>query len=142
MTKVRIIKNNGDDRYYDKYIGTEGLVIERLTNSVFDMRVLHDDNSVYYWDEDEVTELDTMKILIKYFDETMPRIENIEGKSNWYDLRSAEDISYKQGDYFLVPLGIAVQLPPGYEANIVPRSSTFKNSGLIQTNSFAVINVS
>lgn len=79
------------------------------------------------------------KIRIKYFDNEIDKIENIENKSDWYDLRAAETVSLKAGEFKLIPLGIGMILPEGYEANIVPRSSTFKNYGIIQTNSFAVI---
>ena len=48
----------------------------------------------------------------------------------------------KQFDYQLIPLGIGMKLPEGYEANVVPRSSTFKNFGILQTNSYAVIDES
>lgn len=80
-----------------------------------------------------------MLIKIKYFDNEIDKIKNIENKSDWYDLRAAETVSLKAGDFKLIPLGVGMILPDGYEANIVPRSSTFKNYGIIQTNSFAVI---
>lgn len=79
-------------------------------------------------------------IKIKYFTD----IEKIEMKPNgdWIDLRSAEDIDLKKGEFKLIPLGVAMQLPKGYEAHIVPRSSTYKNFGIIQTNHQAVIDES
>ena len=80
-----------------------------------------------------------MKIQIKYFDKDIEKITNIEGKSDWFDLRAAETITLKAGDIALIPLGVGMILPEGYEANIVPRSSTFKNYGIIQTNHYAVI---
>ena len=58
------------------------------------------------------------------------------------DLRCAEDIELKAGDFRLIPLGVGMQLPDGYEAHVVPRSSTFKNFGLIQTNSMGVVDES
>lgn len=64
---------------------------------------------------------------------------NIEGKSDWLDLRAAETIEMKTGDYKLISLGISMKLPEGYEAHIVPRSSTFKNFGVLQTNSYGVV---
>ena len=39
----------------------------------------------------------------------------------------------------LIPLGIAMALPNGFEAILVPRSSTYKKWGIIQTNSMGVI---
>lgn len=80
-----------------------------------------------------------MNIKIKYFTDVEP-IEFVGGnKSDWLDLRAAERVELKQGEYKLVPLGVGMILPDGYEANIVPRSSTFKNWGILQTNCFAVI---
>ena len=80
-----------------------------------------------------------MELKIKYFTDKIEKIHNIEGKSDWYDLRASEDVVMKAGEYKLIPLGIAVELPKGYEAHVVPRSSTFKNFGLIQVNSMGVI---
>lgn len=80
-----------------------------------------------------------MKVQIKYFDKDIDKITNIEGKSDWFDLRAAETITLKAGDFALIPLGVGMILPEGFEANIVPRSSTFKNYGIIQTNHFGVI---
>lgn len=80
-----------------------------------------------------------MKIKIKYFDKEIDKIRNIEGKSDWYDLRAAETVELKKGEYKLIPLGVGAILPNDYEINIVPRSSTFKNWGILQTNSFGVI---
>ncbi len=79
------------------------------------------------------------KIRIKYFSDKIEKLRYIEGKSDWIDLRSAEDVTLKKGEFKLIPLGVAMQLPEGYEAHIVPRSSTFKNFGIIQTNHQAVI---
>ena len=79
-----------------------------------------------------------MKIIIKYFDPEIERICKI-AQGDWIDLRAAETVEMKSGEFKLIPLGIAMQLPDGYEANVVPRSSTFKNFGIIQTNSFGII---
>lgn len=81
-------------------------------------------------------------IKIKYFDKEMEKLRNIENKSDWIDLRSAIDIELKAGEFKLIPLGVAMKLPKEYEAHIVPRSSTFKNFGIIQTNHQAVIDES
>jgi dUTP pyrophosphatase len=75
------------------------------------------------------------QILIKYFDKDMEKLKLIDGKSDWIDLRASEEVKFKSGDFKLVPLGVAMKLPDGYEAHIAPRSSTFKNFGVIQTNS-------
>lgn len=81
-----------------------------------------------------------MNIKIKYFTDIEP-LEYIGGKnkSNWIDLKCAEDIDLKAGEFNLIRLGVGMILPEGYEANIAPRSSTFKYYGLLQTNSFGVI---
>jgi len=81
-----------------------------------------------------------MNIKIKYFTDIEP-LEYIggENKSNWIDLRAAEDVDLKAGEFKLIRLGVGMILPEGYEANIVPRSSTFKHFGILQTNCFGVI---
>lgn len=81
-------------------------------------------------------------IKIKYFTDKIEKLRYIDGKSDWIDLRAAEDVVLKQGEFKLIPLGIAMQLPQGYEAHIVPRSSTFKNYGVIQTNHQGVVDCS
>ena len=80
-----------------------------------------------------------MEIKVHYLSEEIVELRYIDGKSDWIDLRSARNISLKKGEFCLIPLGIAVELPAGYEAHIVPRSSTFKNFGIIQTNSMGII---
>ena len=82
------------------------------------------------------------KIEIRYINDKITKLEYIDGKSDWIDLRSAEDVDLKQGEFHMIPLGIAMKLPEGYEAHVVPRSSTFKNFGLIQTNHMGVIDCS
>lgn len=79
------------------------------------------------------------EIKIKYFSDKIDKLVYIDGKSDWIDLRSAEDVCLKAGEFKLIPLGVAMKLPEGYEAHIVPRSSTFKNFGIIQTNHYGVI---
>ena len=79
------------------------------------------------------------KIRIRYFTEAIDKLDYIDGKSDWIDLRASEDVSLKAGEFKLIPLGVAMELPQGYEAHIVPRSSTFKTWGIIQTNSMGVV---
>lgn len=81
-------------------------------------------------------------IRIKYFTDKIDRLAYIDGKSDWIDLRAAEDVVMKKGEFRLISLGIAMKLPEGYEAHVVPRSSTYKNFGIIQTNHFGVIDES
>ena len=83
----------------------------------------------------------TLEIKIKYFDDSLAKIKKIE-QGDWIDLRAAETIELKKGEFALIPLGVAMELPEGYEAHVVPRSSTFKNFGVIETNSMAVIDES
>lgn len=83
-----------------------------------------------------------LEIKIKYFCKDIEKLRFIDGKSDWIDLRAAKDISLKAGEFVLIPLGVGMKLPKGYEAHVVPRSSSFKNFGIIQTNSMGVIDES
>lgn len=78
-------------------------------------------------------------IKIKYFTEEIDKLTYIDGKSDWIDLRASETVVLKEGEFKLIPLGVAMELPGGYEAHVVPRSSTFKNYGILQTNSCGII---
>lgn len=80
-----------------------------------------------------------MNILIKYHVEDLPPLCPIEGKSDWIDLRAAERVEMKAGDFRIISLGISMKLPDGYEAHLAPRSSTFMKFGILQTNSVGVI---
>jgi len=81
-------------------------------------------------------------IKIKYLSDQIEKLTYIDNKSDWIDLRAAAHIKMKAGEFRLIPLGVAMELPKGYEAHIVPRSSTFKNFGIIQTNSMGVVDES
>ena len=82
------------------------------------------------------------KIKIKYFDDCLTRIQKIK-IGDWIDLRAAEPhIHLSKGEFKLIPLGVAMKLPKGYEAHIVPRSSTFKNFKIIQTNHCGIVDES
>ena len=78
-------------------------------------------------------------IQIQYMNDKIKRLEYIDGKSDWIDLRSSEHVEMKAGEFRLINLGVAMKLPDGYEAHIVPRSSTFKNFGIIQTNHCGIV---
>lgn len=82
------------------------------------------------------------KIRIKYFTDKIEKLDYIDGKSDWIDLRASEEVELKAGDFKLIPLGVAMQIPAGFEGHLAPRSSTFKTWGLIQTNSVGVIDCS
>ena len=79
-----------------------------------------------------------MKLQIKYHNEEVEKIKKID-KGDWIDLRAAEKVELKQGDFALISLGVSMKLPDGYEAHLAPRSSTFKTWGIIQTNSIGVV---
>ena len=78
-------------------------------------------------------------IRIKYFTDKIEKLKYIDGKSDWIDLRASEKVILKAGEFALIPLGVAMEIPKGYEAHLVPRSSTFKTWGIIQTNSMGII---
>ena len=80
-----------------------------------------------------------MKLKVKFENEICQDFEFVGEKSDWIDLKAAKDYELKQFEYTLIDLGFALQLPDGYEAHIVPRSSTFKTFCLLQTNSMGII---
>ena len=82
------------------------------------------------------------EIKVKYFVEDLDPLCYVDGKSDWIDLHAAETVTMRAGEYRLIPLGVAIALPEGYEAHIAPRSSTFKNYGILQTNSMGVVDCS
>ena len=82
------------------------------------------------------------EIKVKYFHDDMEELCYVAGKSDWIDLRAAEEVMLAAGEFRLIPLGVAIALPKGYEAHIAPRSSTFKNYGILQTNSVGVVDCS
>ena len=82
------------------------------------------------------------EIKVKYFTNDIDELCYVDGKSDWIVLHLAEEVTLKAGEFRLLPLGVAIALPEGYEAHIVPRSSTFKNYGILQTNSMGVVDCS
>ncbi len=92
--------------------------------------------------EETVTEQDVKEIQIKYFTDKIDKLDFIDNKSDWIDLRSAENVTLKAGETKLIKLGVAMKLPEGHEAHIVPRSSTLKNFGIIQGNHMGVVDES
>lgn len=92
--------------------------------------------------DDSYIEEEQVKVIqIKYFDNEIDKIQKIKN-GDWIDLRSAETVELKAGEFALIDLGVGMILPKGYEAHIVPRSSTFKKWGIIQTNHMGVIDES
>lgn len=78
-------------------------------------------------------------IKVKYFTENIEKLAYIDGKSDWIDLRASEEVTLHAGDFAFIPLGVAMQIPDGFEAHLAPRSSTFANWGILQVNSVGVI---
>lgn len=79
-----------------------------------------------------------LDIKIVYHNPNLQHIEKID-KGDWIDLRASKAYHLKEGEFALIDLGVSMKLPDGYEAHIAPRSSTFKNYGIIQTNSVGVV---
>ena len=79
-----------------------------------------------------------LQISIQYRDESIPRLKKIV-KGDWIDLTAADDVIIPPRSFAMIELGVAMKLPEGYEAHIVPRSSTFKNYHMIQTNHMGVV---
>ena len=84
---------------------------------------------------------ETLKIQIKYHDKDLGKIEKIH-VGDWIDLRCAERADMEAGQFRILSLGISMKLPKGYEAHVVPRSSTFKKWGVLQTNGIGIIDES
>ena len=80
------------------------------------------------------------EIKVKYLKD-IEKIKQLEN-GDWIDLRVGEDIELKANTFSMIPLGVAIELPKGFEALLLPRSSTFKKYGIIQTNSVGVIDES
>lgn len=86
----------------------------------------------------EVGKMDSLKVKIKYFDDELERIQKI-AIGDWIDLRSAVTVSLKKGEHMYLPLGVAMELPDGYEAWLVGRSSTAKKFGVVHCDDVGVI---
>lgn len=80
-------------------------------------------------------------IKVKYLVEGLQPIMK-QKNGDWVDLRAAYDCDIRQGEYYNIPLGVAIKLPEGYEAILAPRSSTFKNYGILMANSIGIIDES
>lgn len=80
---------------------------------------------------------ETEQIKVKYLRDIKPI--TVEKYGDWIDLRAGKRFDLKPNTFYLIPLGVAIELPKGYEAIIAPRSSSFKKWGFIQTNSIGII---
>lgn len=81
------------------------------------------------------------KIEVRYVVEGMTPLE-VTKEGDLIDLRAAEDVKMEAGDFKIISLGVAMRLPKGYKANIYPRSSTYKNFGIVLANSVGHIDSS
>ena len=88
-----------------------------------------------------VKESNVLEILVKYHDKDLGKIEKIP-VGDWIDLRSAERVDMDPNQFRIISLGISMKLPEGYEAHVLPRSSTFKKWGILMVNSMGVIDES
>lgn len=98
-------------------------------------KIIQDDREAY-------ENYKSLKLKVKIIGDTYNLTSMINPKGDWIDLRSRTNLAMTKGDFALIPLGIVMQIPEGYEAIIAPRSSTFKKYGIIQTNSIGVIDES
>lgn len=79
-----------------------------------------------------------MDIKIKYHDPDLPKLQAIK-HGDWIDLYASADVEMPTGEFSIIPLGVSMKLPDGYEAHLAPRSSTYKKWGILMTNSVGVI---
>ena len=136
-----------DEIHINRYAGVDGTISSTVTKDEFDNAVDYIKTKIDgcndlinlrpTYDEVEVIKT-TYGIPIRYFNDDVKRLTKIS-KGDWIDLYCAEETIVRRGEFALVPLGLAMQLPKGYEAYIAPRSATFKNWGVIQTNSIGIV---
>lgn len=120
-------------------------VVEDSTSEVLSLIDLDKDLIVHKTGYSVLTEENTPTLKVKFFDKDIyPNgLSFIDNKSDWIDLRARKEIVFAdKGVYFPIPLGVAIELPKRYEAIVAPRSSLFKNHGLICTNSLGIIDES
>lgn len=77
-------------------------------------------------------------VLVKYFDPTIEKIKIIPN-GDWIDLRASQDVTLSQFEFKPIPLGVSMKLPEGFEAHVLPRGSTYKNFGIILSNSMGIV---
>lgn len=82
--------------------------------------------------------MNELQIRIKMHDSELPVPARL-AEGDWIDLRAAETVTMQAGEFRVISLGVSMQLPDGYEAHLIPRSSTFKNYGILQANSCGLI---
>lgn len=123
---------------------TETFVLENRNRREYNMdaisKAIVKANEIYGSIEKFESNVPTLKI--RYHRETNPELPNVEQHGNFYDVYCNETVMLNKGDFHLLDLGISVECPQGYWLQIVPRSSTYKNWGIIQANSFGVVDTS
>ena len=147
--EVRVVRSEGGDLCDTVgYIGCITEILDEETNGYYRI------SNGYYYDDSELELVlpsevfipQPLQVKLKLLTDTavIPQYATAGSAKvgDWMDLHSDIDITYKSGEYHLIPLGIAMELPEGYEAYVIPRSSTFKNFGVIQVNSFGLIDES
>ena len=128
---------NLNDRVQIKGTDMRGTVVQVIGEDVADVKFDDGVQAYTMCRELEVIPTDKKTIRIKYFDDAK-KLEKIS-KGDWYDLYANKDMFIPEGTRAMIPLGVAMELPEGYEAHLAPRSSTFKTWGIIQTNSVGVV---
>ena len=96
------------------------------------------DGYIFSEESIELVEPKAEVIKVMYHTNRIDRLGAID-KGDWIDMRCAEEVDMKKGEFRLIPLGVSMKLPEGYEAHVVPRSSTYMKFGIIQANHFGVI---
>ena len=139
--KNRLDNNESFDKEVNKalsegWILTKRYIIEgkQLSSDIYAHNML----VVEMIKPDQPVEDQPLKIKIKYFDQEIEQIQKIS-VGDWIDLRASKDVKLWKGDYYLIPLGVGMILPDGYEAHILPRSSTPSKFGIMCANSMGVI---
>ena len=75
-----------------------------------------------------------MKVKINTHGNALPEVHG-----EWIDLCTAEDVTLDFLEYKIISLGVSIEIPAGYYAHVVPRSSTFGKWGILLANSMGVI---
>ena len=122
--------------YYKDIMATYQMVFESIDDVP--------ENCFNYASPPLVLESQVPIIKVRYHKELCPDLIEMEKSpiGDFIDLRAAETVELYRGDFKLISLGISVQLPKGYHAEIVPRSSTYKNFGIIMSNSIGIVDES
>ena len=126
-----------NDRVQVKGTDMRGTVVQVVNDKIVSVKYDYGVLAYTMCCELELLPVDKKTIRIKYFDDAK-KLEKIS-KGDWIDLYANKDMFIPEGERAMIPLGVAMELPEGYEAHLAPRSSTFKTWGIIQTNSVGVV---